>query len=239
MAMYFGATIDKVDVTEINVGITSDNIEEYFIVTNENYYFAGNGSVFTTNNGGINNSTAQTTLVAKQDIPNISFDYSYSSEANYDKFTLIVGGTTIENAVSGATTNKSYTGSLLRGQFIVFKYTKDYSANNNDDKCTFSNLNCTCLAATATGEKIENTSLKIGKLYIGLNDVARLVTKAYVGVDNVARLVYEYFDPTIVLQDFTYTDNGNGTYILTGWKGTTNGVTSTELIVPDDSRIIV
>lgn len=42
-----------------------------------------------------------------------------------------------------------------------------------------------------------------------------------------------------LLQDFTYQDNGNGTYTLTGWKGTKNGVASTELVVPDHSSIIV
>lgn len=51
------------------------------------------------------------------------------------------------------------------------------------------------------------------------------------------------FDPTIALVDFDYTyiDNQilipNGvttTYILTGWKQTCNGVSSTELVIPDN-----
>ena len=42
-----------------------------------------------------------------------------------------------------------------------------------------------------------------------------------------------------LLQDFEYTNNGNGTYTLTAWKGTYNGVASTECIIPDDSRIIL
>lgn len=122
------------------VAVTADNLAEYFTVTNGSYYFKGSGAVFTTTNGGVNNSTASTVLTAKQDIPEITFDYSYSSEANYDKFTLRVAGTTVENAVSGATTNKSYRGSLSKGQKIELTYSKDSSQNSNSDKCTVSNI---------------------------------------------------------------------------------------------------
>ena len=47
------------------------------------------------------------------------------------------------------------------------------------------------------------------------------------------------FDPAVVLVDFTYTDNGNGTYTITGWKGTYNGETSSEMIVPNNAYVIV
>lgn len=42
-----------------------------------------------------------------------------------------------------------------------------------------------------------------------------------------------------LLVDFTYTTNDDGTYRITDWKGTYNGVESTELHVPNNSRIIV
>lgn len=119
--------------------ITTDNINEYFTVTNSSYYFAGAGTVFTTNNGGKNSSTAQTTLTALYDM-DISFTYSYSSEANYDKFTLTVAGTNIVTNASGATTVKNYSGTIAAGNTIIFKYTKDSSANGNNDQCTFSNM---------------------------------------------------------------------------------------------------
>ena len=124
-----------------SVAITASNISEYFTVTNGSpYYFNGQGNVFTTTNIGVSSSTASTILTAKQDISEISFDYSYSSEPSYDNFTLKVAGSTIENAVSGATKAKSYNGSLASGQTIEFKYVKDSSVNRNDDKCTFSNM---------------------------------------------------------------------------------------------------
>lgn len=47
------------------------------------------------------------------------------------------------------------------------------------------------------------------------------------------------FDPAVVLVDFAYTDNGDGTYTITGWNGTYNGETSTEMIIPNYGCIIV
>ena len=119
--------------------VTADKITKYFTVSNGSYYFAGSGVTFTSNNSGVDDSTATTTLTALQNM-SIRFDYSYSSEKNYDKFTLIVAGTTVANRLSGATTRNSYSGSLKKGQQIVFKYVKDSSNHQNDDRCTFSNL---------------------------------------------------------------------------------------------------
>ena len=122
------------------IAITASNIADYFTVANGTYYFNGDGTTFTTNNGGVHSSTASTVLTAKQNIQAVMFNYSYSSEANYDKFTLKVAGSTIESAVSGSTTTKAYSGSLTSGQTIEFTYTKDNSGNSNDDKCTFFNM---------------------------------------------------------------------------------------------------
>ena len=138
---YYLSNTNEVIGGPIVVNITASNISEYFTVTNgSSYYFNGQGNVFTTNNAGVGGSTASTILTAKQDMSEISFDYSYSSEQNYDKFMLKVAGTTVENAVSGATTAKSYNGSLTSGQTIEFKYVKDSSVDRNNDKCTFSNM---------------------------------------------------------------------------------------------------
>ena len=124
------------------VPVTVNNIQDYFTVANSSYYFKGDGTVFTSNNGGAANSTAQTILTAKYDMT-VSFAYSYSSEANYDKFTLKFGNVTVENAVSGSTTTKQYSGNINAGGTITFIYTKDGSQNTNDDKCTFRNMSVT------------------------------------------------------------------------------------------------
>ena len=47
------------------------------------------------------------------------------------------------------------------------------------------------------------------------------------------------FDSAVVLVDFEYTSNSDGTYTITGWKQTLNGVSSTELIIPDNNKIIL
>ena len=45
------------------------------------------------------------------------------------------------------------------------------------------------------------------------------------------------FDPAVVLIDFNYTDNGDGTYTITSWKQTLNGENSTEIIIPNNGKI--
>jgi len=132
------------------------------------------GCVWTSNNGGVNSSTAQTTLTAKQACT-VSFDYSYSSEANYDKMTVTVGGTTVANGLSGATTNKSYSGSLASGAAIVFKYAKDGSQNTNDDRCTFSNFT----VKVGNGPAVLLNSQNIGTYFNVTDGAYRFVPEDY------------------------------------------------------------
>lgn len=47
------------------------------------------------------------------------------------------------------------------------------------------------------------------------------------------------FDANEILKDFYYTDNSNDTYTINGWKGTYNGETSTEIIIPNYECIIL
>lgn len=173
------------------IAITAANVAQYFTVTNGSYYFAGSGNVFTSNNGGVNSSEATTTLTAKVDISSLAFRYSYSSEQNYDKFTLTVGGTTVESAVSGATTTKSYSGSLKAGQSIVLTYAKDSSQSNNDDKCTISNISITAKVRTQTGTETKPVARKVKRQHMGVNGVARNVKTGLIGVSGVARLCFE------------------------------------------------
>lgn len=141
------------------VSITASNISSYFSVSNGNYYFKGSGSTFTTTNGGVHSSTATTTLTAKYDMT-VSFTYSYSSEGNCDKFTLVVAGSTIEKAVSGSTKTKSGSWAIKAGQKIEFTYSKDGSVNSNDDKCTFSKMTLTYQSTVQ--ETYEDTLIPVG-----------------------------------------------------------------------------
>lgn len=51
-------------------------------------------------------------------------------------------------------------------------------------------------------------------------------------------------DGVVVWESFSLTDfytqsNGDGTYTITGWKGTYNGEPSTKCIIPSDSRLVL
>lgn len=160
------------------ISITATNISQHFTVTNGSYYFAGSGNTFTTNNNGVKSSNASTTLTALKDMQ-VSFNYSYSSEAKYDKFYLTIAEEAIESAVSGATTNKSWSGIIKAGQAIVFTYTKDGSQDTNDDKCTFSGM----VIAEVSWVPKEGVELK---------RIARNIRKAYYGDNNgIARLFFQ------------------------------------------------
>lgn len=55
--------------------------------------------------------------------------------------------------------------------------------------------------------------------------------------DTTLDLTIMDFDPTVILVDFDYTDNQDGTYTITSWKQTLNGESSTELIIPNNIKI--
>ena len=156
-----------------NVDITASNISNYFTVSNGSYYFADDGSgEFTTTNGGVNSSMATTYLTAKANMT-VSFTYSYSSEASYDKFTLAIAGTVIENAVSGSTTSKTYTGTLSAGQVIAFEYSKDTSQHSYNDECKFYDMTVTTTGQVQTGSEFKEVARRIKKAYIGIGGKAR------------------------------------------------------------------
>ena len=72
-----------------------------------------------------------------------------------------------------------------------------------------------------------------------VDDETIMVTITCAGMSrsyNVA--VFRRLDSNLFI-DFVYTDNGDGTYTITDWKGTLNGQPSTEIVVPDSRQIIV
>lgn len=118
--------------------IGSGNATNYFKINNDsNYYFRQDGNDWIAINGGINSSTATTTLICTSE-GTYKFSYYYKTEASYDKVTLIVGGTTVLNAVSGSsslTTTGTY--SLSSGSTIVMTYSKDNSISVDNEEVYF------------------------------------------------------------------------------------------------------
>lgn len=193
---YIGANIEVPIYNEGTVNITASNVNDYFTVANDMYYFAGSGSTFTSNNKGIDSSTATTTFTAKTDMTNLSLTYCYSSETSYDEFTLTVGSTIVADALSGSTTTNTYSGSLKTGEKIVMTYDKDASSANYNDECYVSNISFKSKIQTGTEQK-SNVACEVKNLYIGVNNVARKVVKAYIGVNGIAHLCYGSNKPGI------------------------------------------
>ncbi len=187
---YIGINTNIPVYQETTVNVTSSNITTVFSVSNSTYYFqvvSGNTGLFKSNNKGITSSTAQTVLTAKYDM-DVSFSYRYSTEQNYDKFTLVVGSTTVENRVSGSTQIKNYSGKLKKGESITFKYEKDSSQDGNEDECSYYNIKV--VYQKQTSSVMKEVARKINNIYIGVNGKSRKIAKAYIGVNGKARLFF-------------------------------------------------
>jgi len=120
------------------VQLSTSNFNTYFTATDSTYYFVGSGSSWSSNNNGVDSSTATSTWTAKKAM-SLSIDWSVGSERNYDKFTLVAGGVTKVNAVSG-TQSGTVTADLSVGDTIVLTYSKDGSQSTSPDKATISNI---------------------------------------------------------------------------------------------------
>lgn len=91
---------------------------------------------------------------------------------------------------------------------------------------------------------INGTARKMVNMYVGVDGVARKIVKAYVGVDGIARLFwtsnrFPLPDFLIDFKGYTTKEDEKETYIITDWKGTLNGESSTKIVVPDNENIIL
>lgn len=191
---YIGVTQSVADTEWIT--ITASNLSTYFTVTNDTYYFVPSGGNFTSNNVGVNNSTAKTTLKPIQRLYGFSFNYSVSSESGYDLFSCTYGSasnpTTAVGAVSGTVSSSYSTGVssstvVSTSRYLNFIYEKDSSSASGNDKVVISNFKICLRTGTYTDKELAR---KVKNIFIGVNGVARRVKKAYIGVNGIARLFY-------------------------------------------------
>lgn len=132
---YSGSLTSLTTISWIYIG--THNATSYFTVNDSNYYFRQDGNDWIATNGGIDSSTATTTLTCTSG-GTYKFSYYYKTEARYDKVTLMVGGNTVLDAVSGSsslTTTGTY--SLSSGSTIVMTYTKDGSNSVDSEEVYF------------------------------------------------------------------------------------------------------
>ena len=85
----------------------------------------------------------------------------------------------------------------------------------------------------------ENLSYTPSDLTTDVTQISFVYTIAGLKLTYDMPITVTAFDPAVKLQDFEYTANDDGTYTLTGWKGTYNGVASTELIIPNNKKIVL
>lgn len=136
---------------------TTNDATQAFDIVDGTYGFKLVDGEYVSNNQGKGGTTAMSTWTAKYDMDSVSFKYSYSSEDKYDKFTLTVAGKKIEDGVSGATTVKTWSGSLKKGDTIVMTYTKDSSVDKNDDQCKVYDISASTWVPVDTEDDTEFT----------------------------------------------------------------------------------
>lgn len=73
--------------------------------------------------------------------------------------------------------------------------------------------------------------------YIVNEDDVCVISCSYNGQEYTVELQLTFGNT--LLSDYEYVDNGDGTYTIVGWNGTLNGEPSTEMVLPDDSSVIL
>ena len=180
MSIYVGVAITSATITE-------SNVSKYFTSSNGSYgsyTFVQSGGTLENNNKNIDQTTATITLTAKQ-TSSIRFEYRWGSESNYDKFTIVVGGTTVISSISG-TGSRSQSGTISKGQTISLTYSKDGSGSYNGDFARIYNIVLSGFPSAIVPTAAE-------KLYFGLPEGGGnvVVQKAYIGDStNTPRLWY-------------------------------------------------
>lgn len=173
-----------VGIATTSVTITESNVSKYFTSSNGSYTFVQSGRILENNNKNQDSTSATITLTAKQ-TSSIRFEYGWGSETNFDKFTIVVAGTTVISSVSGTGSN-SQSGTISKDQTISMTYSKDHSGSTNGDFARIYNVVLSDLPETVA--LVEPT-----KLYFGLPEGGGnvVVQKAYIGDStNTPRLWY-------------------------------------------------
>ena len=119
------------------------------IETNEEVSETKSITTYTSGNKGVNSSTSVATFkFTTSSAGLLTFDYSVSSESNYDKLTIKINNgstdTTLINAISGTSSgSKEYNLSTNTSYTLTVSYTKDSSSASGSDQATISNISIT------------------------------------------------------------------------------------------------
>ena len=140
----------------------------------------------------------------------------------------------------------NYIVSMRNGTLVSTCAAQSISITTNPTKISYmdgEHLDSAGMVVTATCE--DGTTREITGFtcdnYVTVNNPVFVISYTEGGITCYANLsvAVTAFDPAIVLIDFDYTDNGDGTYTITDWKETYNGEPSTEMIIPNNEHIIL
>ena len=169
--------VKDLTITSSNINKVSMNSYDWVSVS-----VSGYSNVFASNNRGSHSTTSYLkfpiTVSGK-----LTFNYKVSSESNYDKLTIQIlnssgsSVTTICNAISGSGSWNSASYYVTKGQFFYAYYSKDSSANSNDDRGYVANMKI-------VAEDGSITSSNIGIINMGSYNWS---STTYSGYENVFR----------------------------------------------------
>lgn len=113
-------------------------------------------------------------------------------------------------------------------------YKTEFASNNNDLQAILDTVN-------RLPDKSEPTDSTFTPTDSGGTTYKSKFTDNNIDLQRILELINN-LQPSIppfddILVDFEYTDNGDGTATITGWKGTKDGAVSTEIVIPDNNNI--
>lgn len=143
--------------------------------------------------------TAYVNFQAISTIENLYFDWSVSSEEDYDFLNISYinynssgggGWIVLVSDASGTQSGTCGPITLYAGDRISLGYSKDSSTDSGNDCGTISNIHWSTSVQTGTTNK--SLAHNVNNIYIGVNNIAKQIVKGYVGIGGVARPFFDY-----------------------------------------------
>lgn len=215
---------------------------------NGNAWFAGD--VYVGSTGGLYQDDGSKKLATEEyvgtDVSGQIAEHNISATAHNDIRDLITApknGIAFIDQVNGYT----YVVCMREGNLVIYSAVKSIEVTSMPNKTEytvgeyFDPTGMIVMAVCDDGTTKDITSkvysdplVNIGEILLNINyEEAGIIHKASIPV------IVNEFDPSVVLVDFNYTTNSNGTYTITKWKQTYNGSPSTEMVVPNNHLILL
>lgn len=146
--------------------------------------------------------------------------------------------------INDSVTGKQYYLTMRNGQLVSQAMVTSIEITKLPDRLNYIEgevLDPTGMVVVATYEDGTTEELPLAQW---VNSVPITGVTTILSYEQGNNVVSTTFNPDIIpmedaLIDFEYTANADGTYTITAWRGTLNGVPSTEMVVPNSSLIYI